>query len=590
MLVTKCPRCGKPTSASLATPDRIACEWCGYAGAPSDDAKPILKAARDHLDAQDFRKRQIDDGKQRALKRSDDLFFAAIFAICSLPCTAVVVGVIHRLVSPGGQRPSAAAAVTSFVAFGVMCFLGAGGFLAVRRAQRRLRAACAAIPPARLGDSAKCRVCGGDLAAGGAIVRCRFCGTDNWANTSSIRSMEKREAADAASFEHALAVEVSATKDVAAGATKLAPVFAVLVPLGFLILLDQMTPLLQHVELSLDDTVRYTSAMTRDGECIGHPVVGESGSYVFEFGVRTEFPGNLGKSAPPTFSATTLVGRDMRAYVSATEEITGRVERVFGSPVGNLAMVNGTRVDVRGLCDQTPKVSLLLKGVTTFVVDDDILFWPEEGRIASSRMNEAKVITVVETKARAVAIATSQEEVFYSSDKAVFAVAKQGGAPRSIMALAPKDYIFHLAVSRDGKNVIAGTGTPFTAIVLRAGDESPERYPFKYLNDVLIDGNDIFVAGSKDDSDGLYRLVGNTMLLAYANRCSAMTADASNVYCGFDSEIVAIDRKNWHARTLHALPPPWPESKVESIQGIGLDDTDVYFGVEAAIARVPKEG
>lgn len=595
MLVTRCSRCGKPARASLATPDAIRCDACGYSGPPADDAKPILRAARDHLIAQDARARQVSASRQEALTRGGAKLFAAIFFVASLPCDAVFFGAIRRSFASSGPHPSAAAVVMACFTFALLWAIGGFGYAAIKRAQKQLRAACAAVPPARVGDPAMCRVCGGDLAAGGAFVRCGFCGTDNFADARVIATLEKRETDDASDYALSLSREVTSTREIASGAAKLAPIVAVVVPIGCLILLSAITPLLERIERPLDDSVRYAIAMTRDGECIGHPIAGDDGDYEFEFGVRTEFPGKMGKSSPPTFSAATLVGKEMRAFLDgATPEFVGTVERVYGSPVGNLAILkNGAdsvRVDVRALCVKTGKVDLLLKDVPTFTIRGDDMFWPNSGTVDRSKLEETKVDTLTEVDGIVTAIGSSDDAVFYSTGRDLFSAPIRGGNATRVARLDEKEWVLDLAASARG-NVVCGTSSPFEAIVFFSGEKQPIRVPFSYLSLVTARGDDIFVAGADHDGNGVFRIERDGKVVRVASGlCHAIAADDAALYCGLDRSIERTDLASGETRTIFELPTPWPESKNETIAALAIDGDDVFFSFDGKVARVSKRG
>lgn len=368
MLVTPCPNCGKPTPARLASPDALRCSACGYAGPPPPTARAAIVAARSHLENRDVRARQISSLVRRTSLGWRTALLIGTFVLSSLPTLGFVAIVMAHLVRPEQRQLDYATTWSAFFSLFIGWSVGAVLLAKHRRDQAAIRRAIAAVPALRAGDPAACRVCGADLPAGGAIVRCAFCGTDNYADDKTIRRLDAREANDVAAFEEDLRVETASTAERMASASRSLLVAALVMPVGVLLVVSvALAPLAARVESTLDESTKYTSAATRDGECIGVPVHPSDGdtSYTLDLGTaRYEPPSSLGERYPLSWNATAIVGKPVHVDADNDHhEVRATVVKVYGSPIGNLALLHtedgkDLRVDIRGICLSEPAAGI----------------------------------------------------------------------------------------------------------------------------------------------------------------------------------------------------------------------------------------
>ncbi|MEO8877366.1 MAG: hypothetical protein ABI461_17360, partial [Polyangiaceae bacterium] len=363
MLVTSCPRCGKPTPARLASPDEIRCAVCGYDGPPSPDAAPTLLAARDFLLGRDARGRQLDEARARALSQNAPLLFGVLFVLASIPLTYELATTFHTLRDWSGRNETYGGAVlATLLLIGVWIF-GFRAFFRVKRAQDQLRKACAAVPPDRKGEPARCRVCGGPLAAGAAVVRCPFCATDNFSDLAAIGNLAERQSHDTVEYEFAVARAESLTQSVTFSEQTRALVLAIVVPILALWPMAVLTQILLRIQLPTNDRVRYAFTMTREGECVERA------------------------TTTPGFALRDLVGKKVHAR-QGKSIFTGLVARVYGSVLGDIAVVDDedgypTRLDPRSLCLRLPEPSMAKKPSSVFAADEDVVYFPDVGGIFS---------------------------------------------------------------------------------------------------------------------------------------------------------------------------------------------------------------
>ncbi len=295
--------------------------------------------------------RRASLGRQTAL-------LVIIFSVSSLPTLVLLGDVLVHLTHPDEKQLDLSVTWSACFAFLVGWLIGVTLLQKHRREQSAIRRAISAVPSLRTGDAA-CRICGGDLPQGDAIVRCRFCSADNYADVRAIGRLEKREASDLAAYEKDLTDQTStAAQDMANRGKKLL-LAAFLLPIGVLVFFDlALAPIAKHLEGQLDTSTVYASAMTRDGECVGVPIL-ENGAYTLDFGsTRFEAPSSLGGHLPPTFRADALVGKRVRVKPDKDGDVEGIVVKAYGSPLGNLVLVHSpnrdVRVDVRGVCLLAP--------------------------------------------------------------------------------------------------------------------------------------------------------------------------------------------------------------------------------------------
>ncbi|MGH7280905.1 MAG: hypothetical protein ACRELY_05225, partial [Polyangiaceae bacterium] len=427
MLVTSCPRCGKPTAARLASPDELRCAACGYDGPPSADAIPTLHAARDFLLGRDVRKRQLGDARARALSQNAPLLFAILFVLASFPCTYEFFATFDTLRDWSGRNQTYGGAVLATLILVSVWIFGIGAFFRVKRAQADLRAACAALPPERKGDPARCRVCGGPLPAGDAVVRCPFCATDNFADAKLVSKLAERQSHDAAEYEFAVARAESMTESVTFEEEKRALVRAIVVPIIALWPMSALTAILLRIELPVNDHVRYAFGMTRDGECVG-------------------------RATPDAgFTLSSLVGKHVHAYEDK-REFLGVVDHVFGSALGNIAVVDDEhddtrRLDPRSLCMVARAPNIAPRPSPAFAVDNQSIYYPDVGGIFSAPLRSPSAGSIdvelsplfkpIDMSAHGTTLFLSDGTQLFRRENPTGSVAFVGRIPQGPMTLAP---------------------------------------------------------------------------------------------------------------------------------------------------------
>lgn len=327
MLVTTCPRCGKPTPARLASPTEIVCSACGYDGPPTENAAPTLLAAREFLLGRDVRRRQLTDARARALSQNAPLVYGLIFAVASLPCAASFSWMLSWSRAACGGVERFGGAVLAALPLTALLVYGARSLRRIASAQRELRAACAAVPAETQGQPARCHLCGAPLPAGDAVVRCSFCGSDNYADPSAVAALAQRQTFDLAQFELAVARVESFASSVTLDEQKKAFVRG----LGVWFLAGYpavaLVSFVARVELPARGGA-YAFLPSEDGDCLARAPNG-SGS-------------DLGS----------LVGKRLRLRHGGS----GVVTRVYATFLGSFAVVadadgNAEKVDPFDLCE-----------------------------------------------------------------------------------------------------------------------------------------------------------------------------------------------------------------------------------------------
>jgi hypothetical protein len=99
MYVVTCPGCARPSAVSLAHPDMMACDACGYRGPIPEDAARSLRAAVAMIRGLDARGRQLSAVQRRALHSSGCTvaIVVALFLVLLLPAMGLAVFGAHIL-------------------------------------------------------------------------------------------------------------------------------------------------------------------------------------------------------------------------------------------------------------------------------------------------------------------------------------------------------------------------------------------------------------------------------------------------------------------------------------------------------------
>ncbi|MEO8798085.1 MAG: hypothetical protein ABI551_09390 [Polyangiaceae bacterium] len=329
MLVTNCPRCGKPTPARLASPNELRCLACGYDGPPAPSVVPTLQAAREFLFSRNVLDRQLTAARARALAQNAPLRFGLLFALTCVPFTASFLSMVSFSMNAcGGIERFGSAAVSSLPLVG-LCFYGVRALLRIKRAQDELRAACAALPPERQGEPALCHVCGGPLPAGDAVVRCSFCRADNYTDLAVISQLGGQQALDVTQYELGVARVEAFVKSVTFEEQKRALLrgLAVFFLAGYPAMM--ISQLMLRVELPTTYSGRYAFVTTPDGDCLAR--------------------------SPTGSNLSTLVGKRVRTR-GGEPRASGVVEKVYASFFGCFAVIvdsdgDSDKFDPLTLCD-----------------------------------------------------------------------------------------------------------------------------------------------------------------------------------------------------------------------------------------------
>ncbi len=573
MLVTACPRCGKPTPARLASPDEIRCLACGYDGPPLPEAAPTLLAARQFVLERDARSRQLDDARARALSQNAPLLFAVLFVLASVPLTYELVTTLPTLMDWSGRNQTYGGAVLAFVLFIGIWIFAVRAFFRVKSAQARLRAACAALPPERQGEPARCRVCGGPLPAGAAVVRCPFCATDNFSDLAAIDALEERETSDVLGYEFAVTRAEALTQSVTFSEQTRALAFAVGVPLVALWPMATLTQILLRIPLPANERIRYELAMTREGECVGR-AIGDSG-----------------------FALSELVGKRVHAHENG-QTFIGVVDHVYGSVLGNIAVVADqsgypSRLDPRALCVLVPEPNASKRPTTVFAADDNAVYFPDMGGIFSAPLrNLSAVMPDIESVMPVPVGMMTRGDALYFDDGLLLFRRDRPLAPPSFVARIPVGRMTLAASSSSpSKTIFAFVAEPPAVYAFDLTSASPSAVRLDVAIDsvdaVASDGDDVFVAGNDARGPAVIRAhLGAPSERWLATSCQVIAVDAQSLVCGEHSSISSYARSTATRRVLFELPPQTvapPEN--ENIDAIALDAKNVYFSYDRTSTR-----
>jgi uncharacterized Zn finger protein (UPF0148 family) len=586
MLVTTCPRCGKPTPARLASPNEIVCAACGYDGPPSPEAASTLLAAREFLLSRNARSRQLDEARSRALAQNAPLLFGALFVLATVPLTYEFATTFSTLRDWSGRNSTYGGAVLGALLFVGIWIFGIRSFFRVKRAQEDLRAACAALPPERKGDPARCRVCGGPLPASNAVIRCPFCATDNFFDPDVLNELDERQSHDTAEYEFAVARAESLTQSVTLSEQTRALVLAIVVPVVALLPMAILTQILLRIELPTNDHVRYELAMTREGECIERA------------------------TTTPGFTLSELIGKKVHAH-DGKHVFVGSVDRVYGSVLGNITVVvdqdgDRKRLDPRALCPLIAPPTISKTPTTVFAVDDGTVYFPDVGGIYSAPLRnpaagsldlELHDLVPVDMTTRGGALFFEDGSRLFrrdpSSAKAAF-VAQISFGTMTLAASSPTP----------SSTIFAYTAQPPTLYAFDLGSASLNArkidVPLQSIDAVASDGDDLFVAGKDAQGSAILHVHASLPPERWLGAsCEAIAVDATSLVCGFQRSIFSYDRKGSAAHLLFELPPQTaspPES--ESIEAVAIDATNAYFSYDhtstrasnGLVAKVPRAG
>jgi hypothetical protein len=611
LLVTTCPRCGKPTPARLASPREILCAACGYDGPPNEAEGKTIEAAREYVLAQNANARQLDEARVNALQRNSPALFAILFAAVSVPSAYMLAGRLHNLTGWRARGPGYATALGSLILFGISCGVGISGFLRIKRNQDRLRTAFAANPPVRDGEPASCRVCGGPLPVGGPVVRCTFCETDNYADLAVISKLAARQAHDAAEHERALEATIAFAQSVTTVEQKRTLYYTLLVPVIALWPLSVLTQILLRISWSADNRAYYATAMTRDGECIGRIIDDDEGHKRIFVSYSDDEHYSYDAEEREAVTASSFIGARVRAMGDGDVDKggwDGMITAIYGSPLGNVAVVNDSsgdfpvRVDLRTLCLDRHDPTGLRNKTPLFAVDGPDLYWPDNGGIFRAPISGLNAgFAAVTTDAPPAVIAATHSQIFFAGRGHVFRADKIGGSAIALGTVAGSISLLDASSSSSDRAVVV-TVAPTAAYVSDANSTSlsPIDLQLVSVHAIAMQGNEIFAAGTDNNGAPLVTRTHGNVAERWLNvECRAIAADDSSFYCADGSHIDAYDQATKTRRALFAFPPRAAmTAEDESIVAIAVDDTDVYFSYDRTstraknglVARVPKAG
>lgn len=183
-----CKRCGGP--AKLVNDVDVACPFCGATETLPMDAQARTRELRARLYAAGRASANVA-GFVRTLASFYENRTMLLMSTLPYLLMLVIGGMqsVPGLLSLGDHDALSASAHGGMALFAAMpLFIVTGlsvaglGTTWLGRAlfRGRIRPLIAAAPPTATGSSARCRVCGGDLApTPGVFLRCQYCGTDN---------------------------------------------------------------------------------------------------------------------------------------------------------------------------------------------------------------------------------------------------------------------------------------------------------------------------------------------------------------------------------------------------------------------------
>jgi len=282
LIAVQCPNCGSESPFSLATPDRLSCDYCGFVGPLPESARQSLYYAAQVLPQLDVSHRNLTAKHRRALHVDDGAKVVRNIVIGLVVAALFVWDVIMVVAIGTGADVFAFAALallpTAIMLGAIMVAVRAG-----RTARAELAGLYAAAAPVRQGAPTRCRVCGAalPLELEKGIVSCAFCGSDNlvlpkilaavtWHRT---RSLEDYKAHIEARAKRAFSAAARGAAIVAVSAVgaPLASLAAVVVALVF----HSVVIKGQRVA---DETIKYVAVRTAGGWCITESTAGGTSS------------------------------------------------------------------------------------------------------------------------------------------------------------------------------------------------------------------------------------------------------------------------------------------------------------------------
>jgi hypothetical protein len=282
----------------------------------------------------------------------------------------------------------------------------------------------------------------------------------------------------------------------------------------------------------------------------------------------------------------------------------GMITAVYGSPVGNIAVVNDEngfpiRVDIRTLCFDRHEPDGIRAKTPVFAVEGSDMYWPDTGGIfrAAVRTPNGGAL-VIDTTHSPIVIAATSARVFFADSKQVFRWEKTG---ESAIAYGEVPGAVSLVEASQASGRAVVITWPLAAYV--ADTNSTTLHPFDLgltsVGATAWDGDDFFAAGNDGNGPAVAHADDKTVERFIAARCDAIAVDRTNFYCADDARIAAYDRKTKVRHDIFAFPGrPLALTQGETIHALAIDDTDIYFSYDRTstrtsdglVARVAKSG
>ncbi len=351
-----CPQCDRPASVSLARPESIDCDACGYSGRLPDDVTGRLRHASDVVKGLDAGSRQLSSSQRRALTSSLSQVgkFVAVSVLSGIPSILFLLGGLSMLLlDPPFWFGFAAAATPSAILFLTTIL----AFTRIRQGRRALVEASMAVPPAAEGQPASCRLCGAPIETSTrAVVRCDWCMTDNLVTGEVLGLAADRRMEVLEGFEKVVLERATRVRAVARRSRLVLILLSVGAPLASTTLFFVVMVLLLAIERPVNGKHGYALVETQAGPCVGNVYRRSGGESTLDFGLVAP-PGVENHIRIPDadlvpFDIDDLVGKEVFFWEArAGAPTSGVVERVHGTALGeNYAVVSGLDRKPEGLC------------------------------------------------------------------------------------------------------------------------------------------------------------------------------------------------------------------------------------------------
>jgi hypothetical protein len=336
MLAVDCASCGGVVTLELAS-DLTRCGFCDHRAALPPAAAQRVLAARQLLATLDASKRQLSGAQQRALAWSGAIqgCFIALLVVFLLPLLGLA-GLFAYIFAVQGEVSWGVLVwliMPSFLPLVVLLLPGMAYNVVLRGRRRRLERACAAVPPDRPGQPARCHVCGGMLAAAGprGIARCGYCSADNLVTERAMAASARARAKDSNEIEAYVRTEAAAVGGFGMGGMLLLPLVAIAAPIVSVALWFGAIVAAAQIEGPVDTSVKMVWAQTETGVCLARYDATQPASKRASVSSPEEIS-DIDDTGP--FDGNALVGQrvSLAAY-DGGGRLVGEVKRAYSSPL-----------------------------------------------------------------------------------------------------------------------------------------------------------------------------------------------------------------------------------------------------------------